>query len=300
MSPIKNVALAGATGNLGPSILTALSKSGFNVTVLTRDASKVTDLPAGAKAVTVDYSSPDSIKAAIAGADAVVSTLSPHFEDAGKALADAAAAAGVQRYIPSEFGCDYNYVGEIPIFQGKVRFRKHVEELAKKHGLTYTYIVTNAFLDWGLKGSFILSLNQPSVEIYDGGDVPFSANTLAAIGQAVVGVLQHPAETKNRAVFIADAVVTQNQLLKLAEEESGKTWEVKPVDCEERHKEAIAELQKEKPNVLFATFSLILRTMFGGPKYHNLFSKEELDNDLLGIKTLTDAELRQIVKDAVA
>lgn len=92
MSTYRRIALAGATGNLGPYILDALVSAGFDVTVLTRDASKA-KLPANVKAVTVDYSSQNSIVSAIKGHDVFICNLPQH--DQQPALIDAAIAAGV-------------------------------------------------------------------------------------------------------------------------------------------------------------------------------------------------------------
>ena len=52
---IKNVCLLGANGNVGPMVLHALVKDGFNVTVLKRASSKSSsDYPSGVKVAEVD------------------------------------------------------------------------------------------------------------------------------------------------------------------------------------------------------------------------------------------------------
>ena len=67
---------------------------------------------------------------------------------------------------------------------------------------TYTFVRNGAFLDWGIEQSFLLDLKLGKPRIFDGGDQFFASTTLESVGQAVVGVLKHPDETKNRAVYV--------------------------------------------------------------------------------------------------
>lgn len=68
---IRKVAVAGASGNLGPVFIKALLESGFDVTALTRVSSKAT-FGEGVNVVRVDYEAQDSLVAALAGHDAVI------------------------------------------------------------------------------------------------------------------------------------------------------------------------------------------------------------------------------------
>ena len=60
MSKISRVAIAGATGNLGPAIVQALLEAGFEVTALSRHGSTSIP-PKGAKLMQVDFASTDSL-----------------------------------------------------------------------------------------------------------------------------------------------------------------------------------------------------------------------------------------------
>ena len=72
-SLIKKVAVAGATGNTGPTVVKILSASQFEVTALTRSAAKAESvLDPNVKIVEVDYLSRDSLISALRGNDAVV------------------------------------------------------------------------------------------------------------------------------------------------------------------------------------------------------------------------------------
>lgn len=63
--------------------------------------------------------------------------------------------------------------------------------------------------------------------IYDEGEEQFSGTTLEGIGQAVVGILRKPEETKNRFVKVWSVKTCQNELLEAFEAATGTKWEVK-------------------------------------------------------------------------
>jgi hypothetical protein len=137
-----------AGGNLGPSILTPFLASPFKITVLTRPTSKST-FPASATVIKTDYS-PSSLASAFKDQDAVISIVGNEgFADQAKII-DAAIAAGVKRFIPSEFGSDTANptVREIvPVFNGK---KQVVDYLKTKESATFSWtaFITGPFFDW--------------------------------------------------------------------------------------------------------------------------------------------------------
>jgi hypothetical protein len=76
----------------------------------------------------------------------------------------------------------------------------------------------------------ILAFDSETPPLYDGGDRPFSVSNLASVGQAVVGVLRHFDETRNRVLYVPDLVITQNKVLSIPE--VGTREEVEPRSCE--------------------------------------------------------------------
>ncbi|KIJ21432.1 hypothetical protein PAXINDRAFT_159524 [Paxillus involutus ATCC 200175] len=98
-------AVAGVGKTVGPPIIKSLLARGASVIVLTRSASSKV-LPEGAKAVQVDYTDVDAVTNALKehSVDVVISTLAGDGFAAQVPLADAAQAAGVKLYVPSEFG----------------------------------------------------------------------------------------------------------------------------------------------------------------------------------------------------
>ncbi|KAG5810512.1 hypothetical protein H9Q71_005425 [Fusarium xylarioides] len=95
---IKNVMVLGGRGNLGPYLIKALVKAGFNVSVLSRTSSNVTESTfLGATIVKSDYTF-SSLVGVFTGQDAVISTLSTANIAEQKIVIDAVAAAKVKRY----------------------------------------------------------------------------------------------------------------------------------------------------------------------------------------------------------
>ena len=108
------IALAGATGDVGDRVLSALARREAKVIALLRhDASaSVQDAvrAKGAKPVPVDFSDAGALAVALRGSQCVVSVLNglePVILHLQGRLLDAAVAAGVQRFIPSDFSLDF-------------------------------------------------------------------------------------------------------------------------------------------------------------------------------------------------
>jgi nucleoside-diphosphate-sugar epimerase len=106
--------LAGASGDLGGRIARALIGRGARVRALVRPGvapERLADLRAlGVSIETVDFGDAAALARACAGGSCVVSALSglrAVIVDAQSALLDAAVAAGVPRFIPSDYCIDY-------------------------------------------------------------------------------------------------------------------------------------------------------------------------------------------------
>ncbi|KAI8944791.1 hypothetical protein F4801DRAFT_170438 [Xylaria longipes] len=298
MSTITNVALAGATGNLGPAILEQLLKAGFQVTVLTRQGS-TNKPPASVTVKPVDYDSVESLTTALQGQDAVVSTLGPEALSRQLNLVEAAVKAGVKRFLPSEFGSDTTNAknANLAVFGHKIATHKALVKEAANGNISYTTIVNGPFFDWGMKVGLILNAKEKSISIYDGGERHFSTTTLESIGKAVVGVLKKPEETKNRAVYVQNAAPTLKQLKAIAEKVTGTTWQGKEVSIEnDVLPPAVAELEKESPDPSKFAIPMIIASIWGDG-YGNHFQK--LDNELLGVREFTEAEIEAVVAAAM-
>ncbi|KAK1142835.1 hypothetical protein N8T08_007269 [Aspergillus melleus] len=294
------IALAGATGNLGLPILEALHNANYPVTVLSRIGGNSSKLKPHPNLVIkeVDFSSVESLTPALQGVDVVISCLATIAIGSQNPLIDASVDAGVKRFIPAEFGMDsQNPLSvQLPVCAPKAATQKYLlEKWASHPAFTFTGIANGLFLDWCLEEGIILDLAHHTATLYDGGDVPFSATTLADIAKGVLGVIEHQGETANRIVYIHSAAVTQNQLIQYAQDKDGKTWQtvLKPTD--EVRQESLAELAKGAQADLHA--AMVGFSIFGcwRPEYGCDFSAH-LDNELLGVKQWSEAELRALVE----
>lgn len=303
MAPLK-VAIAGATGNLGVPILDALLDANFPVTVLTRKgSSNASKLPSNPNITIkeVDYGSVSDLTAALKGIDAVVSTLATEVVGTQTLLIDAAIAAGVSRFIPSEFGSDTANpkTAALPVFKFKVDTAKYLQsKVAENPSFSYTLILNGAFFDWGLQAGFVINPAKHSAVLYDGGDRPFSTTTLATIGKAVVGVLNHLPETANRPVYVHDTATTLNKLIGYAKEKDGKEWDVSTKSTDEIFQESFAELQKGKDANIGAAMVGFIRKALYGEGYGGDYTGRT-DNALLGIPEKSEAEVKALVQSFV-
>lgn len=243
---IKNVAVAGGSGNLGPDVLKGLLDEGFNVTVLSREESKAT-FPTGCTVKRVKYDNLESLKAALTGQDAVVSTMNHMAEAAQTLLIDAAVAAGVKRYIPSEFGINTRTVkGPIAVMlTGKVKIVDYLMEKAKSNPtFSWTGMCNGLFFNWCLDFGICGPTPGKTYIIRDSGNEPFSAADLSYVGKCVSGILKHPEETANKYLTIAGFTTTQNEILAFVEKETGSKWKVERVDMKELKKSGEEKLAK--------------------------------------------------------
>jgi len=291
---IKKVTLAGASGPVGTAILKELLKSQlFDISVLTRHTSTHT-FPAGVKVVPVDYTSTDSLIAALQGQDALVSSVAMAAVPSQRLLIDAAVKAGIKRIIPSEFGCDLKNTAarKLPVFAGKVDIERYLDELAIKGETSYTLVFCGPFLDLGLRQGIFLNFEKREAHVYDGGDQLISTSRLGTVGKAVRRILTHPRETADRAVWVKDIDISQNQLLKLAKSLTpGEEWKVTHVNTAELEKESMAQIKNKE--VGSKTMSgLLLRGIFA-PECGNLF--KHVHNSVLGITGISGPDLEELV-----
>jgi uncharacterized protein YbjT (DUF2867 family) len=296
---IQKVAVAGA-GSLGSVIVQQLIDDGFDVTVLTRSGLQ-TAIPSAAKTTEVDYDSIDSLKAALSGQDAVISTVGSAAVAQQQKMLDAVIASSVKRFIPSEFGCDSTNAKAraLPVYAQKVAVADQIEQKTKGTETTYTFVYNNAFLDWGIEKGFLINAKEKRTAIFDGGDAPFTVTPLDFIAKGVSAILKKPDETANQHIRLHGAAITQNQLLKMVQSAGGKDgWEVTQKSSAETEKQAYETLKNDPGNVMGWVMGFLMRAVVG-EGYGGDFSKNN-HNDLLGLKTLNEQEVESVVKSSVA
>ncbi|HEV2769767.1 MAG TPA: SDR family oxidoreductase [Solirubrobacteraceae bacterium] len=148
------ILVVGATGQLGGLIARMLLDRRQPVRILVRNGSSCDALAAaGAEAVTGDLKDPDSLAAACAGADAIVTTansIGRGGEDTiesvdrvgNRNLVDASVAAGVNRYVLiSSLGADAQSPSPF------LRAKGETEERLRDSGMAWTVLQPNVFMD---------------------------------------------------------------------------------------------------------------------------------------------------------
>lgn len=182
---------------------------------------------------------------------------------------------------------------ELPVCAPKTATQRYLSEKSKSHpGFSWTAIANGLFLDWCLEEGIILDLARHKATLYNGGGVRFSATLLADIVRAVVGVVVNLDGTRDRVVYVQSACVSQDRLIQFAKEKDGVEWDVRVKDTEEVRRESFKALEKGAADAAMLGFSIVGCL---DPAYGCDFSGH-LDNDLLGVKELSDAELRGLVE----
>jgi uncharacterized protein YbjT (DUF2867 family) len=164
------VLIAGATGDLGRRIVRALLQHDVRLRVLTRPGSGTAAGLFGDEeridVVVADYTDQAALTTAVTGVDVVVSAVSgvrPVIVDAQRALLAAAVAAGVPRFIPSDYSADYRSiaVGSNRNFELRREFAADVDAAP----IRATSILNGAFAE-------ILTDEAPMI-LFDRGRVLF-------------------------------------------------------------------------------------------------------------------------------
>ncbi|EQB48357.1 hypothetical protein CGLO_12418 [Colletotrichum gloeosporioides Cg-14] len=292
---IRKVVVIGASGNVGSSAIKALLDDGFQVTGLTRETSAAS-LPEGVTHVKSDFSKA-SLANVFKGQDAVVSTLSSISPAGALAsqnfLIDAAIAAGVKVFIPSEYGVDTSDLSApeiIPFLIDKVETLNYLKKSQDR--ISWTAIVSGAMFDWGLAipGFGGWNVAARTVTIYDGGDIPFDATNLDQVGRAISKSLKNPELTQNQYVYVNSFTITQNQVLRALEKATGDKFDVSHGSVEELWQTGAAQVRDGQP---LGALGLIAGAIYGKGGLAQYSAKNGLWNEKLG---LPEEDLEQFLE----
>jgi uncharacterized protein YbjT (DUF2867 family) len=148
----KTILAAGGTGDLGGRIIKALLRKGADVRAIVRsgtDDTKVQKLEQqGVKVIRVNMPDVSELTQACGGASCVISALQGMHDvivDMQSILLDAAITAGVPRFIPSDYSCDFTKLlaGDNRNFD----LRREFHERLDKASIAATSIFNGAFAD---------------------------------------------------------------------------------------------------------------------------------------------------------
>lgn len=151
---LQNAIIVGATGNLGPHLVSIFDTDPqFNVSILSRTSSDCSQFPPHIPVHRVeDYNTSESkLVEILTGQDVIISVIAAQALLHQKAIIDAALKAGVKHFVPSEYGHDTRNEQArrlLPPFFVAHK-RQIVEYLQSKEaeGLKWTAIVTGPFFE---------------------------------------------------------------------------------------------------------------------------------------------------------
>lgn len=127
-------------------------------------------IPNTVNIVEVNYNDEIALRKALCNQDAVISCLGdvPAAVQAQDSLLNASLAAGVKRFVPSEFGSDTTnqHVRTYPFFRAKLEHQRRLRQAASTYrDFSYSLLITGPFLDWGLsKVPFIVNVGARTAE----------------------------------------------------------------------------------------------------------------------------------------
>lgn len=310
-APIKNIIIAGATGSVGAPILKALlDEPSFAITILSR-ASSPAQFPTHVPVIKVsDEYTTDELTAAFAGQDAVVVAISTGpvvtggKNGLGFRLIDAALAAGIKRFIPSEYGAnnlDPRARSLVPVYDRKGEMLEYLITCAAESNgaLTWSSISCGSWLDWGLdlskSGNFLgIDVKARTATVWDSGRAKFAITTSTNTGRAVAKALLRPEVSANKQIYLTDFTTTTRDILESLERQTGEKFTVR----EKESAPAIKEWRgKYDAGDFSATFPLLALSFGADVDVGYDFEKEqEIWNGRLGLPEVT---LDEVVKEAI-
>ena len=177
------ILVAGATGDLGGRIVTALLRRGASVRAVVRvttEAAKVDALTRrGVEVRRVDLTDATGLTRACAGVSCVVSVLAGLREvivDAQANLLAAAVAAGVPRFIPSDFASDYTQ--QQPGENRNFDLRREFQQQLDRAPIAATSILNGAFGEILTYGIPLLDFKQQQVGYWEDADWKIDFTTM--------------------------------------------------------------------------------------------------------------------------
>jgi nucleoside-diphosphate-sugar epimerase len=223
------IVLAGATGDLGFRIAQALLKRGAVVRALVRPGNskpETTNLRnLGVEIIEVDFASVLALTKACAGAACVVSALSGLREvivDLQKRLLDAAVAAGVPRFIPSDYSIDFT---KLPAGSNRnLDLRREFGQRLDQAPIAATSVLNGMFTDLLIGPAPVVLFGLKRVMYYGSADQPLDFTTTANTAEFTAAAALDP--TTPRYLRIAGEVLTIRGLQKAASDATGQQFKL--------------------------------------------------------------------------
>ena len=256
------VLVSGATGSLGTQVCEALAAAGRAVRALVRpsaDGAKLARLRAlGAELVVGDLEQPATLRPALEGVSFVVTTASAFpadprpdaiervDRDGSIALVDAAAAAGVERFVYTSFR---PIAREYPFQDAK----QAVEARLRASGLEYTILQPGSFMEVWFSPRLGFDVAAGSVVVYGDGTQPLTWISERDVTSFAAWAIDAAAARNESLVLGGPAALSQLDVVAIFERLAGKTLTVTHVplvELERRFAEATTPVERSLGAVL--------------------------------------------------
>lgn len=294
---IRNIAIVGATGQLGKHITAALLENqSFKVTALTRSAD-TSSFPPSITTTQVDYTDPSSLTSALQGQDALIITLAVSAPpDTQSKLIQAAASAGVRWVLPNEYGNNTDDPASNDVHMGppKQAARKLIEDLGVS---SWIGVVSGFWYEYSLSGPGLYGIDIAKREVvfFDEGTQRINTSTWVQTGKAVASLFALPVEAqkpgevalsayRNNFVHVSSFAVSQREMLDALNRVMGLSdgnWKIERVSAKERF-EGARKMMAEGNRIGFA-YMLYTRYFFPGEDAALYEKTAGLDNEKLGL-----------------
>ncbi|KAJ5924416.1 hypothetical protein N7466_008603 [Penicillium verhagenii] len=294
---IVNVAIVGATGNIGRFITEALLKTGkHKVTALARSG-RSTTLPVGVSRKEIDYGKRKTIVEALNGQDALVIILNSKApEETELLLVQAAGEAGVKWVLPNDWAPDTTNKAmnkDIVVFPAKAAIRKSIVQLGK---CNFIGVSTGLLYEWSLAIPFAFGIDllNRTATFFDDGETKVTTSTWPQIGRAVAALLSLPIKFsgddaclerfKNQVVYVKSFTVSQKDMLESVLRVTGtqeSDWAISKEPSKERWANGIKEMVQGS-RIGFA--KMLYTRVFYQDGAGNIEAKGPL-NSMLGLPT---------------
>ncbi len=293
------IAVAGATGNLGGRIVKALLEKGADVRAIVRNSTDDDDKleklrQQGVEIIKADMTNKGKLTSALKDVSMVISALQGLGDviiDTQSTLLDAAVAAGVRRFMPSDYSVDYTKLaeGENRNFDLRREFYNRID----KAPIEATSIFNGAFADILAYSVPFIDLKNKSIGYWDNPDWKIDITTMDDTAAYIADVAMD--KSTPRKLLIAGFQISPKELKQLAEEVFGTSFTLTNLGsvadlAAKNKKERAAHPEGEKE--VYASWQ-------GSQYLHSMFSAhhDHLDNDRYpGIKWMGAKEVLSAIK----
>jgi hypothetical protein len=238
----QQVAIIGAAGQIGTPLARQLLKDGHHLKVITRQRNSQNEsqlagfAQQGAEIVVCDVLDVDTMAAVLKGCQTFIAAVpgsKPIIEQSEPVWLKAAVKAGVERFVPTEFGCHTLALemGDGEIFDNKKRFQQKLFA----SGLAWTLFYPGGIFDYFLPNLRFFK----KITTFGDMDLPIYTHDIEDIG-TIAGWSLTDSRTLNRCVQMDYNVLSQKKMLALLQ----RHWPDYPFEYEHFSSEYIIE-QKE-------------------------------------------------------